>query len=119
MRLCRNTLIAILLIGISPISTSQSTNVLSGKPTVTVVQPQTATRNVPVRAKILKPKLFVSTPFHRADDSDYEIDDDIITSYRRRDLNKIEHEDGISDKIRWRLFLARQLAMLKYKEVHG
>ena len=96
-------------------------------PIVTVAQRPTVTRSVPVRVnvqKIHKPKIFVGNP-HKitliADDRDdnfLEVDD-IITPYRREDLQKIEHEDGISDYIRWRLFLARQLALLKYKEVHG
>ena len=108
----------------SQASTSQTGKDLFGKPTVTVIQPRTVTPNVPGRVKIQKPKLFVGNP-HKviifADDYDDEFleIDDIITSYRRRDLNKIEHEDGISEKVRWRLFLARQLALLKYKEVHG
>jgi len=96
-----------------------------GKPRVTVAQPLIVTRSVPVRVnvqKIQKPKIFVGHP-HKIfandwDDNFLEVDD-VITSYRRRDINKIEHEDGISDRVRWRLFLARQLAMLKYKEVHG
>ena len=98
---------------------------LYGKPTVTVVQPQTVTRNALVRVstlKIQKPKIFVGHPYkifvNDWDDDFLEIDD-VITSYRRRDLNKIEHEDGISDRVRWRLFLARQLAMLKYKQKWG
>ena len=98
-----------------------------GKSTVIGARHQTVIRSVPVRAsvpKIQKPKLFVGKPYKITvfandwDDSFLEVDD-VITSYRRRDLNKIEHEDGISEKVRWRLFLARQLAMLKYKEVHG
>lgn len=117
-------LIALVMIGTSQASTNQHGTVLSANPIVTETQHKTAIRNVPVRVKIQKPKLFVGNP-HKvtifADDYDDEFleFDDLITSYRRRDLNKIEHEDGISDKIRWRLFLARQLAMLKYKEVHG
>jgi len=52
-------------------------------------------------------------------DDDFLEVDDVITSYRRRDLNKIEHDEGISEDVRWRLFLARQLALLKHREVHG
>jgi hypothetical protein len=92
-----------------------------------VVQHRTATRNALVRVNVLKiqkPKIFTGNP-HKinlfADDREYDIIevDDVITSYRRKDLNKLEHEDSISDRVRWRLFLARQLAMLKYKEVHS
>ena len=89
---------------------------------VSVAQRPIVTRSVQVRVKIQKPKLFVGKPhknFATDWDSDFLEVDDVITSYRRRDLNKVEHEDGISDDIRWRLFLARQLALLKYKEVHA
>jgi hypothetical protein len=95
---------------------------LYGKPTATVAQRPIVTRSVQVRVKIQKPKLFVGNPhknFVTDWDSDFLEVDDVITSYRRRDLNKVEHEDGISDDIRWRLFLARQLALLKHREVHG
>lgn len=117
-------LIALVMIGISQASMSQHVIALSGNTTVIETQHKTAIRNVQVRVKIQKPKLFVGNPhkvtvFADDYDDDFLEFDDLITSYRRRDLNKIEHEDGISDKIRWRLFLARQLAMLKYKEVHG
>ena len=55
------------------------------------------------------------------DDSEDDVvqNDDLATGYRRRDLTRIEHPDGISERVRWRLFLARQLAMLKYYEVNG
>ena len=89
---------------------------------VSVAQRPIVTRNVQVRVKIQKPKLFVGNP-HKIFATDWDGDflevDDVITSYRRRDLNKVEHKDGISDDIRWRLFLARQLALLKHREVHG
>ena len=55
------------------------------------------------------------------DDNDDDVvqNDDLATGYRRRDLNKIKHDDGISEYVRWRLFLARQLAMMKYRELHA
>lgn len=110
----------ITILTISQARMIQTGNEHYGKPTATVVQRQTATRNVLVRAKIQKPKIFASKPFRYFEDFEDDNDaDDIITSYRRRDLNKIEHEDGISERVRWRLFLARQLAMLKYKEIHS
>lgn len=115
-------LIATLMIGTSQASTSHNGNVLSGNPTVTVIQPRTATRNVVARVKIQKPKILVGHP-HKVTVNDWDDDfldiDDIITSYRRRDLSKIEHPDGISEKVRWRLFLARQLAIMKYREIHS
>lgn len=107
--------------------TQVSGNAPYGNPTVIVTQPKTATRSVPAHVsatRIPKFKVLRSNP-HRyskltIDDADVEVDDEgLMSPYRRRDLNKIEHKDGISDKVRWRLFLARQLAMLKYKEIYG
>ena len=120
-------LIATLTIITSQASMSQSGNVPYGKPTVTVARPQTVIQSVPAHVKsprVPKFKILRSNPHRYAkiiiDDVDYEVDDEgLITPYRRRDLVKIEHEDGISDKVRWRLFLARQLALLKYREIHG
>jgi hypothetical protein len=93
-----------------------------GDSLVSVARPQTATPNVPARVKhkrIVKSKVQRPVPFG-IDDIEYEVlVDDLATGYRRRDLNKLEHEDGISERIRWKLFLARQLAMFKYKAVHG
>jgi len=104
--------------------TTANGNELYGNPTFTVAQQKTAIRKGPVHVKkILKPKIFSGKPQRPVlliDDWEDIIDvDDVITSYRREDLNKIEHKDGISDRIRWRLFLARTAAMLKYKEIHG
>jgi len=104
-----------------------------GKPKVIVVQPQIATQNGRVRVsvqRINKPKIFVGNP-HKitifAEDwyDDFLDVDDIITSYRREDLQKIHTDstdnnpEGLSEYIQWRLFLARQLALMKYREVHG
>lgn len=120
-------LIATLTIITSQASMSQSGNVPYGKPTVTVARPQTVIQSVPAHVKsprVPKFKILRSNPHRYAkiiiDDVDYEVDDEgLISPYRRRDLVKIEHEDGISEKVRWRLFLARQLALLKYREIHG
>ena len=104
-----------------------------GNTKVTVVQPPTAIQKGRVRVsvqKIQKPKLFVGNP-HKinvfADDwsDDFFEFDDIITTYRREDLQKIHTDvtannpEGLSDDIQWRLFLARQLALMKHREVHG
>ena len=104
-----------------------------GKPKVIVVQHLTATQSGRVRVsvhRINKPKVFVGNP-HKvtlfADDreDDFLEVDDIITAYRREDLQKIhtdttvDNPDGLSEYIQWRLFLARQLALMKYREVHG
>jgi hypothetical protein len=102
-----------------------NTNLKSQTHSVSVAQRPTVIRSAQVRVnppKIQKPKIFVGHP-HKNFATDWDGDflevDDVITSYRRRDLNKIEHEDGISDRVRWQLFLARQLAMLKYKQKWG
>jgi hypothetical protein len=122
MKLLIGILTAILMIGTSQANTNLREQI--GTQTVIVAQRPTATRSAPVRVKIQKPKLFTGNPHKvhtKADDWDdnfVEVDD-IITSYRRRDISKIEHEDGISEKVRWRLFLARQLALIKYRQTHG
>jgi hypothetical protein len=94
-----------------------------GKPTVTVVQAQTVTQSAPAHVKhrrIVKSKVQRVQPFGMDDnDDDVVQNDDLATGYRRRDLTKIEHPDGISERVRWRLFLARQLAMMKYRELHA
>lgn len=104
-----------------------------GNSKVTVAQPLTATQKGRVRVsvqKIQKPKIFVGNP-HKitvfVDDTDFNfLDvDDIITAYRREDLQKIKTDptdknpEGISEEIQWRLFLARQLALMKHREIHG
>lgn len=104
-----------------------------GKPTVTVAQPLTATQKGRVRVsvpKIQKPKLFTGNPYRIAAfaddrDDDWLDFDDVITSYRREDLQKIhtdptdKNPEGISEEIRWRLFLARTAAMIRYQQIHG
>ena len=128
-------LTAMIIIGTSQASMSQSGNVLYGKPIPTATQPQIATRSVPalVKSRIPKPKLFRSNPhrlshFALIDDNDDIVigDDDLATSYRRRDLQKIEHPktnddpDGIiTEDIRWKLFLARTAAMIRYNQIHS
>ena len=91
-----------------------------------VVQRQTVTQKGPVlvKARIPKPKLFRTNPHRKAhflliDDNDdvFIQDEDLATGYRRRDLTKIEHEDVVlSDHVRFRLWLARQLALEKYRQ---
>jgi hypothetical protein len=75
-----------------------------------------------------KPKLLRSNP-HRVpfslDDNDDDLgldDDSLQTGYRRPQIVKDkvpDKDDDISDEIKWRLFLARQLALLKYQEKWG
>jgi hypothetical protein len=125
-------LIATLLMISSQASMSQSGDT---RHTVSATQVRTATRSVAGSVKIpriSKPKLFRSNPYRAAyyvtaTDPDTEIginDDDKMSGYRRRDLQKIHNEvaedpDELSEEIRWKLFLARQLALLKYKETHS
>lgn len=120
--------IAILTMTTSQANMNLSGNEHSGKHTTIASPAKTVTRNVWVSAsaaKIPKFKLLRGNPYritHRIiDDSDEDFIDDegIITSYRRRDLQKIEHDDEISDEVQWKLFLARQLALMKYREKFG
>ena len=55
-----------------------------------------------------------------AEDSDLIIDDEIKLgrNLKSRDFGKIV-EDELSDHVKFRLWLARQIALAKYKEVHG
>jgi len=57
------------------------------------------------------------------DDNDDIIVDDDVTFGRNRQaekFGKLVHEDvPLSDHVRFRLWLARQLALMKYQEVHG
>ncbi len=120
-------LIAMTITTVSQASMTVNGNVPYGKPTVTVTLAKTVTRNVPVIAKspkIPKFKVLRSNPYRYSklviDDLEFEVDDEgLISPYRRRDLGKIEHDDGINDHVRWRLFLARQLAMMKYRAKFG
>ena len=90
---------------------------------ISVAQHPTATLSAPAHVKhrrIVKSKVQRVQPFGMDDSEDDVVqNDDLATGYRRRDLTRIEHPDGISERVRWRLFLARQLAMLKYYEVNG
>jgi hypothetical protein len=120
------TLIATLTMMSSQASTIQTDGEPYMETNHIVTQRQTVTPNVQARAKhkrVIKTKV-VNLKVHRFlniddDDNIFVQEEDLATGYRRRDLNKIEHPEGLSEKIRWRLFLARQLALLKYKEVHG
>ena len=110
---------AIIILMINPASGSAST----GNRTATVVQPQTVTQNAQGRAKhkkLIKTKAQRAVPFGMDDsDEDFAQLEDLQTGYRRRDLTKIEHPEGLSEKVRWKLFLARQLALMKFRELHG
>ena len=122
-------LLALIMIGTSQASMNLNGRDLFGKPTRIVALHQTVTQKGPVlvKSKIPKPKLFSGNPhktfFLSLDDWDYDVVDvdDVITTYRRRDLLKIDvpEEAPLPEHIQWRLFLARQLALLKYREIHG
>ena len=82
-------------------------------------------RSVQSVPRLKKVKFFRSNPYrltHRyIDDSDddYVDDDYLMSPYRRQDLFKVVVlDDGISDNVRWRLFLARQLAVLKHQSTY-
>jgi hypothetical protein len=120
-----------ILIATLAMTSSQASMILpSGEPSAElspyVTLRPTATPNVPVHAKakkVIKSKL-VNIRLQRFlavddDDNIYVQEEDLATGYRRRDLTKVEHPDGISEYVRWRLFLARQLALLKYREING
>ena len=52
------------------------------------------------------------------EDSDLVIDDEVTFGRNRKsgDFGKVVHEDELSDHVKFRLWLARQLALAKYKE---
>ena len=123
--------IATLMMTTSQASSSipQNGNELYGKPTAIAVQPQTVTLNAQghVKSRIPKPKLFRANPhrlshFALLDDQDdiFIADDDLATGYRRRDLNKLEHdEDELPQRILDRLASAREKALEVYKKKWG
>jgi hypothetical protein len=96
--------------------------------TVTGAAVRIATQSGQVHVQRIKriPKfsLLRSNPYRLAmianfpDDDAYVEDDNLITARRRRDF-KVEQDEILPERILWRLFLARQLALLKYKEIHG
>jgi len=54
------------------------------------------------------------------EDNDLIIDDEVKfgRNLRSRDFGKLIDEE-LSDHVKFRLWLARQIALAKYKEVHG
>ena len=52
--------------------------------------------------------------------SDLILDDEVTfgRNLRSRDFGKVV-EDDLSDYVKFRLWLARQIALAKYKQVHG
>lgn len=103
----------LIIIGIafsSQCSIAQTGSALSTQPTSTK---QRVVKHVP------KVKLFRSNPYryhaiYVDEQDDIEVDDEgLMSPYRREDLFKLVEQDDISDNVRWRLFLIRQLALLK------
>jgi hypothetical protein len=83
-----------------------------------------------LKQRIKKPKLLRSNPLRKSliisgvspSDLDGIDDEDIYVSYRRPELVKnkyYEPDDDLPEDIQWKLFLARQVALMKYREVHG
>ena len=108
----------LIVIGIafsSQCSIAQSGNVLSTLPTSTK---QRVVKHVP------KVKLFRSNPyrFHAIyvdEQDDIEVDDEgLMSPYRKEDLFKLVEQADISDSVRWRLFLIRQLALIKHQATY-
>ena len=76
-----------------------------------------------------KPKLLRSNPTRKAlllqgNDDGFLIDDeDTLVANRRQEIVKdvkiYAPDEDLPKEIEWKLFLARQLALLKYREVHG
>jgi hypothetical protein len=80
-----------------------------------------------LKQRIKKPKLLRSNPLRKsllAGGSDPGLidDEDVYVGYRRPQL--VSHakiyspDDELPTDIEWKLFLARQVALLKYREVH-
>jgi hypothetical protein len=55
------------------------------------------------------------------DDSDLIIDDETTYGRNRRstEFGKLVEDDELSEYVKFRLWLARQIALAKYKEAHG
>ena len=53
--------------------------------------------------------------------SDLVLDDEITYGRNRRsqEFGKVVEDTELSDYVKFRLWLARQMALAKYKEVHG
>ena len=77
--------------------------------------------------KVPKPKLFRSNPLRKTlilngSDPNNTIDDeDIVASHRRPEVKarKPNLDDDLSDYVKWRLFLARTLAVMRAKQKWG
>ena len=52
------------------------------------------------------------------DDSDFEVDDEVTFGRNRQatKFGKVVEDDDLSDHVKFRLWLARQIALAKYRE---
>lgn len=86
---------------------------------------QTVTRKEQqfARPHIKIPKLFRSNPYrllsyiNNPEDGTFVCDDDLLTAYRRRSVVEKKSSNDLTDYVKFRLFLARNMALLKYREV--
>ena len=55
------------------------------------------------------------------EEGEYEVDDKLTFGRNRQSerFGKVVEDDELSDHVKFRLWLARQLALTKYREVHG
>jgi len=55
------------------------------------------------------------------EDSELEVNDEITFGRNRQSerFGKVVEDDELSDHIKFRLWLSRQIALAKYREVHG
>ena len=55
------------------------------------------------------------------EDSDFEVNDEVTFGRNRQSerFGKVVEDDELSDHVKFRLWLARQIALAKYKQVHG
>lgn len=124
MKRCMVALIVLGMTGISQASTTITAGNLKTTESLAKIATPSAQAFVRPMPRIPRFKVVRSNP-HKVsnrilnDDTDDFIDDDgLITSYRRRDLQKIVNDpDQLSDHIMSRLATARQAALAKYREV--
>ena len=80
-----------------------------------------------LKQNLLRSNLAVPIVLQLSDDEEgeWEADDYIYVGYRREDFFKVTTEptkdnpEGLSDDIKWKLFLARQTALIAYKQKWG
>jgi hypothetical protein len=70
--------------------------------------------------KTTRKSLLRSNP-NDLEDGDYEVNDEVTFGRNRQSerFGKIVEDDELSDYVKFRLWLARQIALAKYREVHG